>query len=399
MKIILGAVLIVIIALLGSRTTFTRVKLPLAARYIYLTGTEYIVVGLCLGSQMLGLLDEPTMRGLDPLLYLALGWIGLMFGIQLEVPQMARFPRQYLLTALLQAAGPLLVCSAAFAALFNALGEPWHLAVGAALAIGAIAVPTAQSSLALIHKDLKLRRNKVMEILGYVAGVDAFLGLAVIGFVFCYMRTGPNSHPDAVVDFVYLVVSIVFGATMGALLHFLTRVRCSQEELFLYTVGVVVFSAGLAASIGMSPLFITATSGFFIANTRGAKARILQVLATMEKPFYIVVLLYGGAMLGPGKGWLTGFALAALYIALRLAGKMAGGFASSAMIKRPIRLPRSIGLGFISQGGMAAAMVVSYYRAFPDDLSGTILLVVLVAIVVNEMISPFLARGVVERGS
>ena len=66
-------VLIVLVALLGSRRTFTRVKLPLAARHIYLTGTEYILVGLCLGSQMLGLLDGKALQGLAPLLFATVG--------------------------------------------------------------------------------------------------------------------------------------------------------------------------------------------------------------------------------------------------------------------------------------------------------------------------------------
>ena len=89
MKIVVGVALVILIALLGSRRTFTKVKLPLAARHIYLTGTEYILVGLCLGGLLLDLLDQASLKGLDPLLFLSLGWIGLMFGIQLEMPYLS----------------------------------------------------------------------------------------------------------------------------------------------------------------------------------------------------------------------------------------------------------------------------------------------------------------------
>ncbi|MBW1872440.1 MAG: hypothetical protein JRJ19_10265, partial [Deltaproteobacteria bacterium] len=63
MKIVVGVALVILIALLGSRRTFTKVRLPLAARHIYLTGTEYILVGLCLGGLLLNLLDESSLKG------------------------------------------------------------------------------------------------------------------------------------------------------------------------------------------------------------------------------------------------------------------------------------------------------------------------------------------------
>ena len=102
MKSVLGITIIAILALLGSRWTFTRVRLPLGARHIFFTGTEYILVGVCLGPLLLGLMDEPTLHGLQPLLDLSLGWIGLMFGAQLDHRQVARFPRPYLLATLTQ---------------------------------------------------------------------------------------------------------------------------------------------------------------------------------------------------------------------------------------------------------------------------------------------------------
>ncbi len=398
MKIILGAVLVVLIALLGSRKTFTRANFPLAARHIYLTGTEYIIIGLCLGSQMLGFLDEQALKGLDPLLYLALGWIGLMFGIQLEIVQIARFPRQYSLFAFLQALGAMLACFIPFIFLIEYVaGSSKDFVVIGAIAIGAIAVPTAQSSLSLINKELKLHRSKLMEILAYAAGIDALIGLAIFGFLFCYVHTNSIFGVQSLISVQYFVVSIALGAVMGGLLQILTRLRCSQEDLVLYTLGVVVFSAGAAAFLMISPLFVTGVAGFILANVRGAKVRILRVLITLEKPFYIIVLLLGGAMLRFGDQWQIVLGLAAIYIILRIAGKALGGYVSYRLLRKPERLPVSIGLGVVSQGGIAVAMVVSFYRAFRSDMAGAILMIVLVAVFVNELLSPFLTRIVVRK--
>ena len=165
MKVILGAALVIIIALLGSRRTFTKVNLPWLP-HLYLTGTEYIVIGILLGSHMTGVLDSGSIKGLSPLLHLVLGWIGLMFGAQLEIRQISAFPKQYFLLAILQAAFTLIICFVPFLLLMKlAGGTSPELAVLGAITISTIAIPTAQSSLALIQKDLGLRGNRLLELL------------------------------------------------------------------------------------------------------------------------------------------------------------------------------------------------------------------------------------------
>jgi len=396
LKIIIGLTLIVLLALLGSRRTFTKIKLPLATRHIYLTGTEFILVGLCLGGLMLGLLDFKALRGLDPLLHLAFGWIGLLFGIQLQIGRVGHFGRQYLLFALLQAVVTFFFCCLPFLLLLPVLGIQDDFVLLGALTLGAIAVPTAQSSLAMIQRELGLGRNKLMEMLSYVAGIDAMVALVIFGFLFCFAHCQKLGNIIALVNLQYVGISIGLGLGTGLLLHFLTRIRCSQEELVLFVIGSVAFCAGAAASLGVSPLFVTFLSGMMIANLRGQKARISRALNTLEKPLYIIVLIMGGAMLGPVADWPLVLLLAAIYIVLRVGGKVAGGLLSSGVLRSPERIPRPVGLALTSQGGMAAAMVVSFHRAFDDELSNTILMMILVAIVINELIGPFLARFLVR---
>ncbi len=400
MKLILGAALVVLVALLGSRKTFTKVKLPLGARHIYLTGTEYILVGWCLGSQMLDLLDTVSVKELSPLLHLALGWIGLMFGSQLDLSGVKRFPKQYFWVTTIQAVSTILVCVATMTLLF--LFADWRRpdqAVILALVLAAIAVPTGQSSLALVVGELKLRRGWLTDLLSYIAGIDMLFGVAVLGAVFCYMRADVTTSSPIVAGLVYLVLSVGMGAVMGVVLHVLTRARCTQEELMLFTIGVVVFSAGAAVYLGISPLFVTTIGGVVVANAKGAKVRILRAMSTLEKPFYIVVLIFGGAQLNVFEYWQTGLIFAALYVASRTTGKLVGGLAASFLVTKPNQLPRSLGMGLVSQGGVAAAMALSYYTTFENRIAGIVLFIAFVAIIVNELLGPAFVRSLIEKRS
>ncbi len=72
MKLVVVAALVTIIAILGSRLSFTRLRLPIGLENLFLTGTEYVLVGCFLGSAALNLLDTATLQSLHPFMGLGL---------------------------------------------------------------------------------------------------------------------------------------------------------------------------------------------------------------------------------------------------------------------------------------------------------------------------------------
>lgn len=404
MKIIAGVTLLLLLAFLGARWTFTRVRLPLAARHIYLTGTEFILVGLCLGPALLDLLDQPTLRGLSPVSNLALGWVGLMFGAQLELRQLARFPRQYMLVALVQGLATLTICFVALL-LLPAWPDPCPtLPAGAlqaspmvsALVLAAMAIPTAQSSLALIEQELQIRQHPLMRLLRYVAGIDALMGLLLFGVVFALSHHSSPFGIETAVPLQQLLLAVAAGLLTGAVLHLLTRLQCAQEELLLFVVGVVAFSAGAAAFLKISPLFVTLVGGLVVANVQSQKDRIIRALVRLEQPLYLLLLLLGGARIDHNVALGVTLLWSLAYVGLRLAGKLLGGLTASLLLRSPERLPPGTGLGLVSQGGIVVAMVVSLHQAFAGPAADTILVMVLLAVLINELASPALVRRLLQ---
>ena len=75
LKVTLGVALLVIIALIGYRTTFTRAPGRLGELNVFLTGAEFILIGVALGGELLDVLDAATLRSLAPLSSMGLGFV------------------------------------------------------------------------------------------------------------------------------------------------------------------------------------------------------------------------------------------------------------------------------------------------------------------------------------
>ena len=86
----------VLLALLGTRFLY-RGKNPFSPLYIlFQSGLVYVFLGVYLGQQGVNILSPQILQGFRPIIGLGLGWIGFLFGFQLEYRYLKRFPRKYL---------------------------------------------------------------------------------------------------------------------------------------------------------------------------------------------------------------------------------------------------------------------------------------------------------------
>jgi Kef-type K+ transport system membrane component KefB len=295
--------------------------------------------------------------------------------------------------AVIQAAFTMLVVSwPCYLVLRELFGDDGRSVWLASVVLGATAACTAQTALAMIGREFKLRGAPVMGLLRYISSVDAVVALIVLGFAMCLMHAHPVVGRDPGVGLQWFALSLCIGTAMGFLLHLLTQVRCSEEELLIFVVGTVAFSSGIALYLELSPLFINAIMGLLAANLPGSKDRIFNLLSQLEKPFYVVFLILAGAIWRLESPWAL--LLAALYLGLRLLGKIGGGYLAARMAPEESRPPLRLGLGLVSQGGIAVAMVMSYYQLSSAEVTSTVVTTVLIAVILNELASPSLARGV-----
>ena len=388
MKLVIVAVLVTLISLLGSRLSFQSIRFPLGIRNIFLTGGEFVLVGLLLGGSALDILDRETLQGMGPFLCLGLSWIGLLFGIQWEWRRVTRIPVQVFGVATCQS----LVTAAVVGVCIYLAARYTVGAVGAAawvpvVAVAAAASDTAQSSLALATRGARHAARPVVRLLQNISNIDAVYGVLAFGLVCCFAV--PHASLPGIA---WVGITVLLGLVVGLLTVSLTARRLRDDQTRLVVLGIVAFSGGISLTLGLSPLLVNLIAGAIIANLarHRALAAIRNELLRGERAVYIVFLLLLGAGWKLGSPYMA--VLAPVYLASRAAGKILGGLVASRALL-PQSLPR-LGLGLLPQGGMALAIVANLQLVSPSALSDAAISVVIIGMFLFESISPSFVRRV-----
>ncbi|HKJ93087.1 MAG TPA: cation:proton antiporter [Longimicrobiales bacterium] len=398
MNPLVGVLVLVLLGLLGARFAFNEARVPLGPRLLVSAGTHFIFLGFLLGVNGFGLLTPRVLDQLYPFMALGLGWIGLLFGIQLDRRQLAFFPPAFLLVALIQA----LVAFAVFLLVGTGIAAFLADTPGLTLALlitAATACVSTPAGVALISRSFQVR-GPVSQLTFFIASVDAAVGIAALQVAYAF-RHPSSDGTFAAGGWEWIAVALAAGIVFGVFFLWLTRPKPSREELTLFLLGLVVFAAGAALYLGVSPLFVTMVAGIVIANLSPARRRVFRLLQAWEQPVYVILLILAGALLR-FPTWLI-LPLAAAYVVLRGLGKLAGGWLAVRVTQRGFRPPADLGLGLLPQGGISLAMVISItltYGAietagFPlvDVLFSTVVL----AVVASELIGPLLTRDMFRR--
>ncbi len=398
MNPIITVLLLALIGLLGAELTFSRRQVPLGPRIFIAIGGPFLFLGFVLGPHVAQFISQDTVVQLNPLLALGLGWIGLLFGLQLDRDHLRQFPTRYLVLSWLQAlVAFVIVFAVAFLVIDAWLSPRFEAVLLAAAATASVSTPAA---IALISNTY-MSRGRVSRLLFYIASLDAGIGIVVLGLTHAAHRSAMLGRSTALGVLEWFAFSALLGVFFGVLLLSLTRVRPRTQELMLLLIGLALFAAGTAFYLSLSPLFICAVTGVVIGNLSPMRRRVYAALSQWEPPIYIMMLVVAGALLQFSSWWIVPLVVA--YVGIRIVGKWIGGIVASRFRPRDIEIPRRFGLALIPQGGVSLAMAISVvliYVLTEPGLGPAVNLffaTVVIAVGISDLLGPFLVRDVLER--
>jgi hypothetical protein len=398
MKVTFALLIIIFLAFSGYHLTFRHFRLPLFARIFYLTGTEFLFLGLLLGPQFLNLMDAETQKGLAPLTALLLGWIGLLFGFQFEIKKLRRFPLEFFLGAVLEGLFTLaLVFIVVYLTLLFWCDIPHSFMMVVAVTLAAAGGCTAQTGLAFLSPKLIDDRQNTVKLLRFISSVDGLVPLLIFGLCFFY---DPATSPEGswLTGLGWGVLTSL-GASFGLLLLFTLFIshRRFQKELILVVIGMTLLTSGLASSLKFSPLLTNFFVGFWLVNLSRDKERIYQILMTVEKPTYLLLLVFLGVYIRFDSMSLV--LLALVYCLYRALGKFLAGFLVTRLNPELRKYPDQLGFGLLAQGGLSLAIFLDFQQTFPSQFSTFVISFAILAVIYNEFLSHYFLERLFKKGT
>jgi Kef-type K+ transport system membrane component KefB len=76
-----------------------------------------------------------------------------------------------------------------------------------------------------------------------------------------------------------------------------------------------------------------------------------------------------------------------IYFVIRVIGKVLGTYAATRAFRSGFKVPAASGLGLLSEGGFAVAIIINFSILYPS-LSDYLVTVIIISMFVNEILSP-----------
>jgi hypothetical protein len=273
----------------------------------------------------------------------------------------------------------------------NANAAPDVMAI-AAVTLAASATCTGLTALTFIDNDRRTASFQVPSLLRFISSLDPAVGVIAAGVGLSLFAVHPFDAVSFPMTLQWLVISICLGFVTAWIFVSLTLTRTSQAELTVYLLGVIALAGGVAFALRLSALFVSFICGLVVANlthVRSIRGRVLTIMAHGDRFLYYVLLVLAGAYWKLPDIPLLFTAL--VYVAVRLAGKVVGGYLSTRRLARYHAVPPLIGLGLVSQGGMGLAIIVELRFLVDQPLTEAVMSVAILAIIINEFMAPWLA--------
>ena len=380
---------------LGRRLHRNRAVAALAAG-----GWFAVLAGAAIGPAGLDVIDAAIFAEVRPLLVVALGWVGLIVGLQLRLRVLQAVPnvvwRWVLVDAAVSAsiaiALGLAACGWWIEGFFELAAESPGLVIAIVPAIAALAAsnlgwaPETRS----LRIELSDRTRRIAVLVSAGAGLASVVAVATLGLTALPIaETTEAVSFDARLGLVRLGVLAGIAVLAGTAARFLLgSIERNSPQMLVVLLGLVCLVGGIADAAGIPPLLSGLLAGVVIANLPEGPSRELEsVLRRGETAGAILLYAVAGVLATFEPGW------GAVLLALGLAASrtlLKTAWMSAALRGGGEELPRGtpLRLATVRQAPIAVAIAVSLVLVEDSQLSRTILSVVVLTGLLSSLVAP-----------
>jgi hypothetical protein len=309
MDVFLAIVVVLVVALIATSARLYRLRRTRAMSLIFSGGWPALIAGVALGPEVSGLIKADTILSATPLLIAALGWVGLMVGLQGRRELLAKLPRGIGLTV----AADCVVSSALTGAvaivglgLWTSWSRPWPDYVEPVALLIACSTGWAMETRSMSSLSSRASQ-RVALLVRLTGGLAAMVAIAQFGIVEKLVARGTDGAltVDLIGGCTGLAVTIALACLAGVLGKFAIRLagRSAGEQLTVF-LGLVAVVGGIAAELGFSPLLAAMATGIVIANISSPDLlQFERFIIKAEQIIAFLVFALAGLLMRVWIGW------------------------------------------------------------------------------------------------
>jgi Kef-type K+ transport system membrane component KefB len=359
------------------------------------SGSEWVVLGFLLGPGLLGVIDRAVQADVTPIVYVFVGWVALVIGLDYCVVRSRRVrPARIALGVL---SGLTTVAAVAGAAWWLAprLGmqllpaDRWALALG----LGAVASETTSNAVRWVA-DRHGASGPLSELLDDLAEAKDIAPILAAGIGLCLHPRVEVAHrlpfPALTVPATVLVVGALLGLVAVIMLSRETR----TEQSWGILVGLALLAVGTAARLGLPVVAALFALGTVVGLVSRHRQRIYAMVEPTKRGALLPALLLAGARIEPrvvaAHAALAAAVLATRVLVLFMLGLM---LAPRRQGDGPTAAPWRLGLAMLPAGELTMTIGLSFALTFSGAIGESILITAAAVTLFGELTGPVALRA------
>jgi len=359
----------------------------------------FMLIGVILGPSLFGVLYEQLQSDLSFITEIALGFVALSIGLELNLASLKRLGWGMILIIFAES----LLAFAAVSAGIYLLTRDLPLS----LIFGAVAPASAPAGTVAVIQEYRARGN-LTKALYAVVGFDDGLGIIIFGFTAAIARSILLQDSGGAQQSAWLILaaplkevglSVLLGGAAALFYGLLVRRLEQPRDIFVLTFAVALITIGLSSFLHMSLILTNMILGLLVVNTRPRVLveKIRRELTEIMPLLFILFFVLAGANLHiallPSLG-LVGL----IYIVSRAAGLMGGAWIGSVLGRAEANIRKYLGLGILSQAGVAIGLSLIVKQEFTSlsawgaSIGTTVITAITATSIIFEIVGPILTK-------
>jgi hypothetical protein len=360
------------------------------------SGAEYLLLGVLLGPNALGVLGEQALQAFEPIAQVALGWMALGYGLECGMLGERRASFGSIMAGTLFSAFTATVAAGCVGLVGRSFGRPvdrdLFLLSGA---IGLVSAETTRHAVRWVV-DRHVARGPLADRVAALSTSDDAFVLVALAFLFALASDQRTLFGLGLPALSLAPLTLLIAALMGLSTAWLVSRTPRQVEWWTLLLGSAWFVNGMAADLRQSGMAAAFVLGLVLSAASRHAPTLRALFARTEGPVLLPALLLAGARVArPGSQ------LEVLLVVVALLGRTLAAMTTGTLVAIARKSSRPalgwLGLGMVSSGTLTMMVAFAISLRFEGELGRVALLSAAAGTFLGELLGPFALRRAFAR--